>query len=574
MRAIALACVFITACTSPPPVAPPAPPPPPPAPVVLAPPPPLPFDSATINVSIRTENALFKSAKFTDLPGWRQDDLAAAWPAFIRSCRVLVARDNWRDLCQRANTATKDNASLRAFFEREFVLLSITNTDTTFEGDVTGYYEPLVAGSLVRTDTYSIPVHGRPTDLYVFDWRKVPAAQRSGVIRVRASGNELVPAKAGEAGTLALDWKLFVADTRERKLRTRLDGDQVLPYWSRQQIVEQQLGTPTVLAWVQDPLALYAMQIQGAGRIQLPDQSTLRLAFAEQNGQPFRPVRVASKAPVVTRSLRAGAASATEEFTLEEPLAEVEPAVRTRGLRASATSTAPAPAPAVAAPTANPEVDALVAALTPRSSSAPAAPTKAAPAKAPAVTAAAPSSLPSVPSASAAASASAASPATTSPLLTRLSTDPSYVFFRVADDIPAQDGPIGALGVSLTPERSVAVDPRATPIGYPLYIAAKPSRGAAAPIQRMVVAQDTGGAIRGAVRADYFWGYGRDAGRRATGTELRGRMWVMIPRPELPGLIASSSGDSSAPRTRSLRAPAAKAPSTCLVADDTYCSDD
>ncbi|CAN5334214.1 hypothetical protein BH10PSE17_BH10PSE17_01950 [soil metagenome] len=533
-------------------------------------PPPQPFDSATINVSIRTENALFKSAKFTDLPGWRQDDLAAAWPAFIRSCRVLVSRDNWRDLCQRANATAKDNASLRGFFEREFVLLSITNTDTTFEGDVTGYYEPLVAGSLTRTDTYAVPVHGRPSDLYVFDWRKVPAAQRSGVIRVRANGNDLVVAKPGEAAPLTLDWSLFVADTRERKLRTRLDGDRVLPYWSRQEIVEQRLGAPTVIAWVQDPLALYAMQIQGAGRIQLPDQSTLRLAFAEQNGQPFKPVRVASKAPIVTRSLRAGATSAVEEFTLDEPLAEVEPAVRTRGLRASATApaTAPAPAPAAAAPSGDPAVDALVAALAPRSAT-----TAPASAKPPAKTAAAPvTSMPSAPPA-AAAPAAAANAGTSSPLLKRLSSDPSYVFFRVADDIPAQDGPIGALGVSLTPERSVAVDPRATPIGYPLYIAAKPSRGAATPIQRMVVAQDTGGAIRGAVRADYFWGYGRDAGKRATGTELRGRMWVMIPRPELPGLIASS-GDGNVPRTRSLRPTAAKPVSTCLVADDKYCSDD
>ena len=105
--------------------------------------------------------------------------------------------------------------------------------------------------------------------------------------------------------------------------------------------------------------------------------------------------------------------------------------------------------------------------------------------------------------------------------------NPSYVFFReLPRDLP---GPLGALGVPLTPERSIAVDPRVVPLGAPVYLATT-WPNTAQPLQRLMVAQDTGGAIAGAVRADFFWGFGDAAGSLAGRMRQAGRMWVLLPK--------------------------------------------
>jgi len=108
-----------------------------------------------------------------------------------------------------------------------------------------------------------------------------------------------------------------------------------------------------------------------------------------------------------------------------------------------------------------------------------------------------------------------------------LRNNPSFVFFR---ELPNQgDGPIGSLGVPLTPERSIAVDPRAIPLGAPVWLATTQSNSAA-PLQRLVMAQDTGSAIKGNVRADFFWGFGDAAGEKAGAMKQSGRMWLLLPR--------------------------------------------
>ena len=113
------------------------------------------------------------------------------------------------------------------------------------------------------------------------------------------------------------------------------------------------------------------------------------------------------------------------------------------------------------------------------------------------------------------------------PLSTRPNTDPSYVFFRTISD--NDYGPIGALGVPLTPGRSLAVDPRTTPLGVPVFISTtEPGRKEA--LNRLMMAQDTGGAIQGAVRADFFWGFGRAAFARASQMKQNGRMWLLLPK--------------------------------------------
>ena len=107
-----------------------------------------------------------------------------------------------------------------------------------------------------------------------------------------------------------------------------------------------------------------------------------------------------------------------------------------------------------------------------------------------------------------------------------LNYNASYVFFReLSPDLP---GPLGALGVPLTARRSIAVDARYIPLGAPVFLATT-MPNSRQPLSRLMLAQDTGGAIRGAVRADFFWGFGDEAGALAGRMRQSGKMWVLLP---------------------------------------------
>lgn len=111
--------------------------------------------------------------------------------------------------------------------------------------------------------------------------------------------------------------------------------------------------------------------------------------------------------------------------------------------------------------------------------------------------------------------------------------NPSYVFFRRVEGLTLDQGPIGALGVPLTPQRSVAVDRAFIPLGVPLFVTMRDpaARRDAQPAGRLVVAQDTGGAIRGPARTDFFWGWGPEAGERAGRMRDEAEVFVLLPRP-------------------------------------------
>lgn len=113
-----------------------------------------------------------------------------------------------------------------------------------------------------------------------------------------------------------------------------------------------------------------------------------------------------------------------------------------------------------------------------------------------------------------------------------LDVNPSYVFFREQPLSDPAVGPMGSLGVPLTPGRSIAVDSRLVPLGAPVFLATT-EPGSGHPMRLLTIAQDTGGAIKTApdrpVRADLFWGYGREAGDQAGRMKEQGRMWVLLP---------------------------------------------
>lgn len=107
-----------------------------------------------------------------------------------------------------------------------------------------------------------------------------------------------------------------------------------------------------------------------------------------------------------------------------------------------------------------------------------------------------------------------------------METNKSYVFFRKLDG----DGPVGGQGVTLTAERSLAIDQSLIPYGIPVWVDLEHPLPDQQPIQRLMVTQDTGGAIRGPVRGDFFWGYGADAEYQAGKMKSKGRYWFLIPR--------------------------------------------
>ncbi len=114
-----------------------------------------------------------------------------------------------------------------------------------------------------------------------------------------------------------------------------------------------------------------------------------------------------------------------------------------------------------------------------------------------------------------------------------LNQNPSYVFFRELPLGDPQAGPVGAMNLALTPGYSLAVDPQFVPLGSPVVIStAHPASGA--PLARLMLAQDIGGAIRGPLRFDFFWGFGKEAGELAGRQRNDVQAWLLLPRGVAP----------------------------------------
>ncbi len=337
-----------------------------------------------------------EAVQWADVTGWTNDDPAGAWDAFLRGCARLAARTAWREACAQAQQLPA-GASIREFFEEHFLPYRVANPDGNVQGLVTGYYEPLLRGSRNKEGPYRFPLYAAPEDLLIVDLAEVNP------------------------------------ELRHLRLRGRLQGRRVVPYYARAEI---ERGLPALagkeLLWVDDPVDLFFLQIQGSGRVQLPTGEMVRVGYADQNGRPYRSIG---------------------RYLIEQGELKLEQASM-QGIKAWGLAN----------------------------------PTK---------------------------------------LAAMLDHNPSYVFFHELQN--AEGGPPGALGVALTPERSIAVDPRYIPLGAPVFLATT-WPNSAEPLQRLVLAQDTGGAIRGAVRADYFWGFGESAGAQAGRMRQSTRMWVLLPR--------------------------------------------
>lgn len=272
---------------------------------------------------------------------------------------------------------------MRAFFEAEFVPHSLANHDGSALGLVTGYYEPKLKGSYTQTARFRYPLYAVPEAL------------------------------AAEKASYSL--------TSQRR------------YYSRAEIKAGKADlSGRELFWVENEVELFFLQIQGSGRIELPDGQLIKVGHAANNGHPYLSV---GKKLVDMGELTLDQASMWDikDWGAQHP----------------------------------------------------------------------------------------------GQLSTLLDSNPRYVFFRELP--PTTSAPIGALGVPLTEGYSIAVDPKNIPLGAPVFLATT-YPNSDKPLNRLVFAQDTGIAIKGKVRADFFWGFGSYAETQASRMKQKGQMWVLMPR--------------------------------------------
>ncbi|MGJ7538009.1 MULTISPECIES: murein transglycosylase A [unclassified Variovorax] len=459
-----------------------------------------------------TQLATYTSVGFDSVPGWSRDDFSESWPAFLGSCKVLTGRGaEWKEVCDRAlKVDGKNNNAIRGFFEGEFSAYQIRDDDRKPDGVVTGYFEPEIAGARQYGAPFIYPVYGQPDDMLFADARKLPAG--NGTVAARVEGRNVVVQTGlstrdmGAPGLYALDLSAISRDTLDRKVRLRVEGKQLLPYYTREEIETKGAPNAKVLAFVSSATALYEMQIQGSGRIKLANGDIVRVAYAEQNGQPFRPTlaQASNGKPRSPVKVRGSSIELQLDDGDDDDVGAVDSGtIRTRGFT-------------LARPVASGPVV--------------------------------------VPGRRAAGAVSGSG-----------IKDPSYVFFK--ESTSPVGGPVGAFGVPLSAGRSIAVDPRSTPLGYPVFVSTR-TPGSGAPMQRLTIAQDTGGAIRGAVRADYFFGNGQQAATNARRMKERGQLWILLPR----GLAVAQAAVSSAIRTRG--GPVGANLPQCLVPSEGSCVDD
>ena len=462
-----------------------------------------------------TQLATYTSVSFDAVPGWSRDDFSESWPAFLGSCKVLNGRGaEWKSVCDRAlKVDSKNNNAIRGFFESEFSAYQIRDDDRRPDGVVTGYFEPEIAGARQYGAPFIYPVYGQPEDMLFADARKLPPG--NGTVAARVEGRNVVVQTGlstrdmGAPGLYALDLSGISRDTLDRKVRLRVEGKQLLPYYTREEIETKGAPNAKVLAFVSSATALYEMQIQGSGRIRMANGDIVRVAYAEQNGQPFRPTLAQAangkpRSPVKVRGSSIELQLDDGDDDDSDTGAVTNGTIRTRGF----TLARPVASGPVVVPGRRPTGGAV----------------------------------------------------TGSGI-----KDPSYVFFKESPS--PVGGPVGAFGVPLSAGRSIAVDPRSTPLGYPVFVSTR-TPGSGAPMQRLTIAQDTGGAIRGAVRADYFFGNGQQAATNARRMKERGQLWILLPR----GLAVAQAATSSAIRTRG--GPVGANLPQCLVPSEGTCVDD
>lgn len=466
--------------------------------------------TAGVSTNFSTQVANYSAIGFDKVPGWNTDNFVESWPAFLESCKVLSKRGApWVDVCSRSRAVDPSNlAAIRGFYEREFAAYQLQDDDRKIDGVVTGYFEPEINGSRRYGAPFIFPVYAQPDDMLFLDVRKLSASQRSGTFAARVDGRNVSLQNSLNTKDIGGPG-LFTVDMSALVLDT-LDK-KVRMRANGKQLVPyytreeiETLGAPNA------KVLAFVDNANALYEMQVQGSGRIRL----REGNEVMRVTYAEQNGHPFRPNLVAAKSGkpavkvrgrSVELDAEDDDDEGGDAVRTRGFKL-----------------AKPAVVGTVAVTGQR--------------------------------------VAGGRPATGSGI-----KDPSYVFFK--ESATKSGGPVGALGVPLSPGRSIAVDPRSTPLGYPVFMSTKnPTDGS--PMRRLTIAQDTGGAIRGAVRADYFFGDGPQAATQARRMKERGQLWLLLPR----GLKVAAAS-AQAVRTRGASA-ATQNLAQCLVPTDDVCEDD
>lgn len=345
---------------------------------------------------------------YDSLADWQADSLTQALPALRRSCGRILALDpakeigteavpmtaaDWRDGCS-ALTAADDDFTIRHALETYFTPMLASNRGVE-EGLITGYFEAELQGSAKPDATYQYPIYRRPPDHVIADLGK------------------------------------FDDELRGKQIVGRVEQGRFVPYPDRGALEQSHLpGKGLELFWARDRIDVFLLQVQGSGRVILPDGTVHRIGFDGHNGRPYKSI---GRVLIDRGELEAHQASWD-------------------GIRGWIER--------------NPD-------------------------KATAL----------------------------------LAENPRFIFFREING----EGPIGAEGLALTPGRSLAVDRKFVPMGVPLWLETNWPSEKDKPLNRLMVAQDTGGAIKGPVRGDFFWGYGAEALKYAGRMKSTGRYYLLLP---------------------------------------------
>ena len=385
-----------------------------PAPIVRAPAPvvaivsatPLPAAPAIVPTGATTAAAsgVLPGPNVADLP-MTETQAEAGRVAFALSCPGLMRRADasgltrgadWRAACDASKTV--EAGAARRFFAERFQAVQVGDG----RAFATGYYEPEIAGSRDQRAGYAVPIYARPGDL------------------------------------VDVDLGRFSDELKGRKIRGRVEGANFVPYPERARIEEGALeGRARVLAWAADPVEFFFLQIQGSGRLRLPDGSVMRIGYETQNGRAYT---------------------------------GIGKLMRDRGLLAPGRASMQG---IVGWLRANPEQGRAL-----------------------------------------------------------MRENKSFVFFR-----ELSTAPLGAMGYPVEGRVSAATDPKFTPLGAPVFLSLD-----RADATGLWVAQDTGGAIKGANRYDTFWGAGRFAEATAGGMSARGTAFLLLPKGTLDRLNGARLG--------------------------------
>lgn len=330
------------------------------------------------------EKLYLKPASYAELPGWQESNHKGALKAFARSCEAIVKKSPDSSLGPIAEQATYWQPACKEvlegnpkadFFETHFTPLKATSNKGE-EGLYTGYYEISLSGSRKRSDTFRYPLYRKPPeDMRTFTREEIDAGA------LEHKGLELV--------------------------------------------------------WVDDPVRLFFLHIQGSGVVQLKEGGVMRVGYDGQNGHPY---------------------SAIGRYLIHEGYMEKEDV------------TAPAIKQWLYD---NPDMAQSV-----------------------------------------------------------MEQNPSYIYFRELKGLDPHEGPIGAAGVPIEPFNSLAVDRRFFGYGIPMWLETSLPETNDKPesyFANLFIAQDTGGAIRGAIRGDVFFGRGQKAEQLAGNMKQPGRLWVLLP---------------------------------------------